>query len=589
MTYCYLFEARSIQHYLFRTGKLRDVVAASERLDRLIDSSEHSVLYQVLQATQLRHDLLTEHPDPDPQVRFFRCKGGAFYAYGDVLEDLHTLRSCWTLMFAQLFPGLEYCDAIAQGDSLQVAKARALAQMACQRNVPDKILPSASAVCARAQRTGALAVALDQHPRAEAEALAHTVPALIDLSTQGHRYAFRHWKLNDEKGSLHERFTPDDLPHPIRFPVDLEDNSVFFAVPEGAEPSKDIALIHLDGNGLGQLMMALDDSLTQANASSLEYASAFRAFSEQLTEATIAAAKQATAELVEVILAESPKLYNGKLHVPMRPLVLGGDDLTLFCRADLALPYSEAFCRAFKKASEASLADTLQLLNKNTDIKPYLTASGGVLVQKATHPFTQSHELVESLCKQAKQLTKQIDANVGPAALSFIQVSNPVTEPLEGLVKRYLQHELTQGTLTTSLRAYLVEPRGHYPSLSALRELHWTMNQENTPMTIGKWRHVLTLLAANDWSEAEDLIIRDLSLCKSKAARNQLVSAFQSLAEQPCGEQPEHKVWHWQSKLAGWATPLSDLLVLSKIDRLSAAEGASQAQADGQSTRTEAL
>ncbi|WP_305810336.1 hypothetical protein [Photobacterium kishitanii] len=59
MYYCYLFEAKSIQDYLFQSNKLKDVIAASERLDRLIDSTKDSVLDQVLKAAELESDLLT--------------------------------------------------------------------------------------------------------------------------------------------------------------------------------------------------------------------------------------------------------------------------------------------------------------------------------------------------------------------------------------------------------------------------------------------------------------------------------------------------------------------------------------------------
>ena len=40
MYYIYLFETKSIQNYLGRTGQLKDLIAISDQLDHLIDEGE---------------------------------------------------------------------------------------------------------------------------------------------------------------------------------------------------------------------------------------------------------------------------------------------------------------------------------------------------------------------------------------------------------------------------------------------------------------------------------------------------------------------------------------------------------------------
>ncbi|MGD6740190.1 hypothetical protein ACN08N_19290 [Photobacterium leiognathi subsp. mandapamensis] len=121
MRYCYLFEAKSIQEYLFQSNKLKDVIAASERLDRLIDSTECSVLDQVLKAAELESDLLNRDVNTDHTIHFLRCKGGAFYAYCQQQAPLVSLRSAWTLTLSQLFPSLVYTDALSEAPALKVA------------------------------------------------------------------------------------------------------------------------------------------------------------------------------------------------------------------------------------------------------------------------------------------------------------------------------------------------------------------------------------------------------------------------------------------------------------------------------------
>ncbi|WP_054016558.1 Cas10/Cmr2 second palm domain-containing protein [Pseudoalteromonas sp. R3] len=561
MTYCYLFEARSIQHYLFRTGKLRDVVAASERLDRLIDSSEHSVLYQVLQATQLRHDLLTEHPDPDPQVRFFRCKGGAFYACSDDKETLQTLRDSWTLTFAQLYPGLEYCDALAQGQSVAHAKQAALYLLAQARNFQPASLPVATTLCARAQRTGSLAVKL-RHEE------------LVDLPSWYNEQAYNHWDLRDKDGALQARFKPTGelldpkLVDKIAFPLDLE--SEFPLTPRAtaddseSELHMDIALLHIDGNGMGQVLQDLDKALSGAGDD--VYCSAFRDFSEAMATATQQAAQQATLWLTKRVLSEQAENSElTELLLPMRPLVLGGDDVTLLCRADLALEYTEQFCAAFEQTSRIALKPTYEVIkaaNAESTFGGKLTASAGVLIQKAKHPFTHSHEMTEQLCKQAKVLTKQAN---GTAALAFVQVSNTVSDGLDTFRARHLSCTVGEDVLHTSLGAYLLSEYGSYPTLKALNALFDLLAQACTPMTLSKWREVLTYLGMGDLAEVQRVIYRDFALNGNKAQQQKLAQAFAQLSARD--KEPQES-WHWQGE-NGWVTPLSDLMVLEKLNRLS--------------------
>lgn len=161
MIYCYFFEAKSIQAYLFGSGKLRDVIAASERLDRFIDSDKTSLLHHVLTQAQLDSDLLDENcPDRDDLIRFLRCKGGAFYCYAKQKDPLLKLRSLWTLTIEQMFPSLQYTDALTHGEVLKDVIDATHQQLAANRNTPTIKLPIASAPAHRTALTGNAAVPL---------------------------------------------------------------------------------------------------------------------------------------------------------------------------------------------------------------------------------------------------------------------------------------------------------------------------------------------------------------------------------------------------------------------------------------------
>ena len=559
MLYCYLFEAKSIQSYLFKTGKLKDVIAASERLDLLVDDTSNSVLANVMAQLndQFSHDL--DGVDNQKDIQFLRCKGGAFYAFSENEAPLKALRNLWTLTVQQLFPSLEFCDALVSGSSLQTAMKTGHQQLAADRNQAKIKFPLAPAIANISQRTGHAEVPASLN----AKKAGIEKDERVDLDTELHRQAYTLLNLK-EQGALQNKYTPDSdraFSYPLNLDTDFEfvageyDKHANLGEAERADliSKKDIALVHIDGNGLGIILRKLDAALEGVSAS--EYAKAFRSFSESLAKATQTAAKEATKIVIE------HGLYNQNT-LAMRPLVLGGDDVTLLIRADLAIEWSEAFCNAFKSASKSELRQTIKLIKKNKelgkDIKEYLTASGGILFQKSGHPFTNSHDLVEGLCKKAKALTKSIDKNVGPAALSFLRLSNTATQDIDAVISQNFEVEAGHlGTLSTGLGAYLIEPDGKYASLSELKELYRLCKHQNTPMTLGKWREILTHLSLGNINEANKVVERALTL--NQKGKTSLEQAFVNISKQETSN-----FWYWQSD-EQYVTPLSDLMVLERF------------------------
>lgn len=504
MVYTYLFEAKGIQGYLFRSGKLKDLVAASERLDRLIDDHDHSVLAQVLCNAGLSHDLLDPGLAADTvEIHFTRCKGGAFYCYANSRTPLLRLRQLWTLTLQQLFPSLEFADALCAGETLAEAMAQGHPLLAASRNAPTFKFPVATAICDHYSRTGLAAVPLS----VQASRAVHQddlADQRLDLDTEHHRQAYQWLELRHEK--LLGKFSGTDNHNlsQVTFPLDFEEFPY-------AGDVKDIALIHVDGNGLGILLRGLQEALK--NKSDRDMGKAFRCFSTALAKATQRAACQATEWLYQRCRDEQiPEERSRPLVLPMRPLVLGGDDITLFCRADLALEYASIFCQAFKQFSAEALEPLFRdYLSENRQLKHYLTASGGVLFHKSGHPFITCHHLVEGLCKEAKQLTKQVDANVGPAALSFYRLANALAEDIDSLREQSQTFTFADGELRTSLGAYLVEEETTQPlpNLPALDKLAKALSSKKfSAISISKWRQLATLVAQNDVEEARRLYLR---------------------------------------------------------------------------------
>jgi hypothetical protein len=330
----------------------------------------------VLQSAKIQSDLLDySHVESTDLVRFLRCKGGAFYAFSQNKAPLLKLRSLWTLTVQQLFPGLEFTDALTEASSLRDSIQQGQQELMADRNTPYFKFPLGTAICERNSRSGGVNI--------PASLMAAEDKDGLDLDTELHRQAYQTLNMR-EQAALQDRFTPDELSGTVAYPINLEKDfqfSVKNCDAENKEAIKDIALVHIDGNGLGNLLITLNQTLKSHTDE--EYRKGFRQFSDAISSATIAAAKAATHWLYKnsAYLYKAEKDKVARTYIPMRPLVLGGDDLTLLCRADMALEYSQRFCREFRRSSKNALAPLFKDYLTNAGIESFLTASGGILYQ----------------------------------------------------------------------------------------------------------------------------------------------------------------------------------------------------------------
>jgi hypothetical protein len=84
---------------------------------------------------------------------------------------------------------------------------------------------------------------------------------------------------------------------------------------------------------------------------------------------------------------------------PLIPLMLGGDDLLLVARADVALPFVVTLC------------DELEALQRSDGNRFKLTLGVGVVIAKHTIPIHRLHQVVEQLASSAKRRFRGLDAS----------------------------------------------------------------------------------------------------------------------------------------------------------------------------------
>lgn len=400
--YAYVFEANSIQHYILATGKLKDCVGASEMLVMLTDS----VLDAFCEQFQLTNSLA-----------FSRRAGGAIYAFASDQAHIETLASAWPLIVRQFMPGLAFSQSIGSGLLQKDAFADARAAMQSSRNHVVINLPSISPVIALAPRTGRPATGVKRDELTDAASkLKAKNAAGKKLITRFCKQDHYHWPID-----LHPQNNTDD-----------ENMNAFPFL----HPGQYLAVIHIDGNSLGQRLLSLNNDVVASGEGS--YVARFKRFSDAIEASSSAAATTATSE---VLLPHSTRYV-----VPARPIVLGGDDLTVIVRADLALGFVTTFLKQFEQETKQRLSK----LNLEG-----MTACAGIAYIKSSYPFHLAHEIADALCNDAKLYSKKIESV--PSSICFSRLTNSLSD---------------DGDAThASMGAYVLEKEKSLPAIDDLLAL----------------------------------------------------------------------------------------------------------------------
>lgn len=142
-----------------------------------------------------------------------------------------------------------------------------------------------------------------------------------------------------------------------------------------------IAIIHIDGNNMGARFQEIQ-SLARYREESQEIS---RLFKETF---------KSVVKLYREIWDANRKHLGFKdshQNVPIRPIILGGDDLTFVCHGDLGIWSAYRFLEALEAGQDGH------------DEKDIIRACAGIAITKPGYPFNRGYELAESLCGLAKQ------------------------------------------------------------------------------------------------------------------------------------------------------------------------------------------
>ena len=163
------------------------------------------------------------------------------------------------------------------------------------------------------------------------------------------------------------------------FPSELEDLGQNKSTEKSKTGINDIAIVHIDGNNMGAHFR---------QCKTLEERSAL---SKRVATKTLESFKA----LVEWIVAkydiidEHLELKHNML--PIRPIIVGGDDITFICNARIAVQASHYLMQ--------------QLLSDKDGMS--ISSCAGIAVIPTSYPFFRGYEMAEQLCDSAKSKMRE--------------------------------------------------------------------------------------------------------------------------------------------------------------------------------------
>ena len=202
-----------------------------------------------------------------------------------------------------------------------------------------------------------------------------------------------------------------------------------------------LGIVHADGNGMGQLFLEFGKICGQDTLDG--YFDAYRKFSLSLDLCGVAAFQEA----LNKTWSEQEEL------IPLIPLVLGGDDLTVLCDGRIAVEFAATYLKAFqeqtKKKTVLEQSSIIPEILKNKDACEKddwtkLGAAAGIAITKPHYPFHRGYELAEQLLKQAKKVKSKL--GVSRCALDFHVLFDGAETSLDDLRERWTlteTHNLT--------------------------------------------------------------------------------------------------------------------------------------------------
>lgn len=397
--YAVVLDTVSIQKYIFSSGKLKDNIGASYLVKQALESYLEDALkalfsnykeYFYCWENQPDKILMKENPSAPFEVGYIGG-GNALLLFRDKIKADEFIKE-WTSGLLLKAPGLT-CAAAGMEfdlDNFKLSKENLFEKLQENKNrrIPQTVIPR-HGITAECSRSGYSMEAWNDSPLEDEKGY---VSSVIMAKIHGLEEANK--KIRDEFKDILQLGKKEYC-----FPHQLEDL--------GHLKGKDshIAVVHIDGNDMANIFQNVNTlpeirRLSKA-VKKITHESLERTIDEKIVKDFKRIMKALGFEKEE----NYPKANNKNiLYLPIRPIIIGGDDITFVCNGKLGIYLAKCFLKKFEELAKEN-EDLIKLKN-SLGFKP-LSACAGIAITKAKFPFYRGYELAEQLCHSAKLKRKE--------------------------------------------------------------------------------------------------------------------------------------------------------------------------------------
>jgi hypothetical protein len=402
--YLYGASIQGIQSFIFKTNKLAEIVGASEIVEHICTK----LFYETVGISNIEEGNI-----------ILSAAGNIKFIFDDQIKCSDFIR-IFPKVVMDFAPGITLSQAVVvyEGGNLSKHIDSLELKLKAQRN--KMVAPTEIAFMGleRDRRTAEVAFAIRKTPKGNVEAVCEATINKRKL-------------VNIEKEDI-DKESQESLFKKISG-LNVKNREMCFNIEDMTKGNNNswIAVIHADGNGIGNILQNLGAKLNEAEEAKSK--KAYRTFSKALENAT----KNAAQKAFEMVVKENLTQEN---RFPIRPVLCGGDDLTVIIRADLALAYTESFLREF----EIQTKNEFKVLEEFgiTEFREGITACAGISYVKESYPLHYALHLAESLCADAKKKVKSATLRtngIPESSLAFYKVQESFVENLDILKMRTLK------------------------------------------------------------------------------------------------------------------------------------------------------
>ncbi|MFN9115388.1 MAG: Cas10/Cmr2 second palm domain-containing protein, partial [Bacteroidota bacterium] len=376
-----LIEVTGIQDYVFGSNRLKDNIGASYIIENALLNPEPE-----------KGDIIREigeSVDFKAHVQFQYIGGGNAFLLVSSTEKAKAFCRVLSQKALEQFPGLRLAfgikDKFRTGEGFKEDRAELAKTINRMKSgLYGALTPLKPGMAEDCSSSGLAAEVKDKSiDGAKDDYISSAIASKRTVNDDANKWLFRKYKV-----FLGEQYL---------FPTSFEEF--------GQEESGYIAVVHIDGNGLGKRFMScktLGEVKKQSEAIAKALGDTGQEFMSYICNVMMNDLKNGN-------LSFKTDKKTKKTYLPIRPLIMAGDDITFVCEGRLGLHLAEKY---------------LELFEKNN-----IKACAGIAIVHTHFPFSSAYHQAEKIIARAKELARSSvpegdKETVAPSCLEFAFITD---------------------------------------------------------------------------------------------------------------------------------------------------------------------